>query len=133
MQLAPIEFTEWFNKWLTDSALGIREASRKIGISHPMVSDLQSGARPTQGTCVKLAIAADLPTDYVLSLAGYRPKIDERTALIMTGDLLLEKFKTERYQRIAVGMLDGLVKQEETELSNTKKQTGSLRPAAQKI
>jgi hypothetical protein len=71
MELAPVEFTEWFNKLLKDHNLGVREAARKIGISHPVVSGLQDGAKPTEGTCVKIALAFNYPTDLVLSKAGY--------------------------------------------------------------
>ncbi|MGA2504238.1 MAG: helix-turn-helix transcriptional regulator [Anaerolineales bacterium] len=77
MELATLEFTEWFNKWMKDSGLGVREAARKIKISHPVISDLQSGAKPTEGTCVKIAIATNNPADVILSLAGYMPRPKE--------------------------------------------------------
>lgn len=70
MRLAPVGFTEWFNKLI--SGMGVREVARKIGISHPVVIDLQSGACPSEGTCVKIATAFNLPTDFVLAKAGHR-------------------------------------------------------------
>ena len=72
MELATEAFTDWFNKLLQDNDLGVREAARKIGISHPLVSDMQNGARPTEGTCAKIAIAFNFSADYVLALAVYR-------------------------------------------------------------
>ena len=84
MQLAPLKFTEWFNKLLKDYNLGVREAARKIKISHPMVSDLQNAAKPTEGTCVKIAIAFDYPTDFVLSLAGYRQQAKDPNVELIT-------------------------------------------------
>jgi transcriptional regulator with XRE-family HTH domain len=77
MQMAPIEFTEWFSKLLQEEDLGIREAARKIGISHPIVSELLEGAHPTEGTCVKIAIAFNFPADFVLAIARYRSLSDE--------------------------------------------------------
>lgn len=93
MELAPLDFTEWFNKILKDKDLGVREAARIIKISHPMVSDLQSGAKATEGTCVKIAIAFDYPTDVVLSLAGYRIRHKE-DPLVKTITYLAEQLPT---------------------------------------
>lgn len=132
MLLAPPEFTEWFNGWLKVNGLGVREAARKIGISHPMVSDLQNAARPTEGTCVKLAIAANVPTDYVLSLAGYLPKLDEHTVLLEQAKHLFNALKTERFRNIALSVIEKLVEQEESEQISQKKQADPLQPVGKK-
>jgi len=99
MQLAMEAFTDWFNKLLKDNDLGVREAARKIGISHPMVLDMQNGARPTEGSCAKIAIAFNFPADFVLSLAGYRPagKKDKLVELIehLTAQLPTEEDKND--------------------------------------
>lgn len=131
MEMAPIIFTEWFIKLLADNELGVREAARKIGISHPLVSDMQNGANPTEGTCVRIAIAFNLPADYVLALAGYRNMPDERGATIQRAQHLLETFKTERYRQIALKMLESLEEQETKELTQ-KKGTGPLHPVGTK-
>lgn len=73
MEMAPIEFTNWFNDLTKD--LGVREVGRKTDIAHPIISDLQNGIMPSRGTCVKIAIGFDLPTDFVLRKARYRPPI----------------------------------------------------------
>lgn len=77
MKMAPIEFTDWFNRLLFDRGWGVREAARQIGISHPTVSGLQNGERPTEGTCVKIALATKHPTDFILSIAGYKDDYHE--------------------------------------------------------
>jgi hypothetical protein len=118
MKMAPIEFTDWFNRLLFDRGWGVREASRKIGISHPVVSNLQKGEQPTEGVCVKIAISTNFPTDYILSIAGYKDdyREDAMVDLIhhLASQLTAEEDKNEavEYLRLRLRIAEGRGKHE---------------------
>jgi transcriptional regulator with XRE-family HTH domain len=127
MELATEAFTDWFNKLLLDNDLGVREAARKIGISHPMVSDMQNGARPTEGSCAKIAIAFNYSADYVLALAGYRSyglrdkfiELIDHLAMQLPDDE--EKNGTAEYIRMRLRLIDERGKYETVNPKKPKK------------
>lgn len=95
MKTAPVEFTEWFRK-MTKS-LGVREAARKIGVSHPTVSGLLDGVLPSEGTCVRISTAYDIPADYVLRKAGYLPPATQQEELVEKVLFELKTLPEEEY------------------------------------
>lgn len=106
MEMAPVEFTDWFSDLLQSNKLGIREAARKIGVSHPTVSDIQKGVIPSEGHCVKIAIAFDLPVEMVLSKAGYLDTVsqdDEETEQLV--HLVSQMPKEEQEEVLAYAKL----------------------------
>jgi hypothetical protein len=108
MRMAPVEFTDWFNRFLYDQKWGVREAARRIGISHPVVSNLLAGELPTEGTCVKIAFASKYPTDFILSMAGYKedyhkdPLVDLITNLAGLLPTEEQKHDTAEYIRLQI-------------------------------
>jgi hypothetical protein len=120
MQLAPIEFTEWFNKEVREKSLGVREASRLIGISHPVVSALQNGAHPTEGVCVKVAYAFGFPVDVVLALAGHRPLISKDDEIIERAEHIINNYKRSETKERALAYLEFLRVEEEKGESRVK-------------
>lgn len=53
--------------------LSIREFAKLVGVSHPLISDILSGGKPSYRTCEKLAPVLNMPVETVLRLAGYLP------------------------------------------------------------
>lgn len=49
--------------------MGVRETARKIGVSHPTVSDMLAGFQPSYATCQKLASAYNIPLTLILQKA----------------------------------------------------------------
>lgn len=71
MDMAPQEFIDWLQKEMDQRNLGIRETARLAGVSHPTVSDILNGKRPSIKTCKALAKVFGREERWVAILAGY--------------------------------------------------------------
>jgi len=70
MREAPDKFIIFLDELLKSYNLGIREAARKIGVSHPTISDILTyKKRPSINTCLAIAKAFNLPEMMVIRLA----------------------------------------------------------------
>lgn len=70
MKEAPEKFVIFLKDLFRSNNLGIREAARLIGVSHPTISDIITyGKRPSINTCLAIAKAFNLPEMMVIRLA----------------------------------------------------------------
>jgi transcriptional regulator with XRE-family HTH domain len=53
----PSEFSGWLTNKLDNERLGVRDAARLIGVSHPTVIDILNGETPSFDVCTKIARA----------------------------------------------------------------------------
>jgi transcriptional regulator with XRE-family HTH domain len=65
-----IELASWLTSMMEKDNMGVREAARKIGVSHPTVSDILEGFQPSYATCQKVATAYKVPLTLVLQMAN---------------------------------------------------------------
>jgi transcriptional regulator with XRE-family HTH domain len=59
--------------------LSIREFAKIVGVSHPTISDVLNGEKPSFDTCEKLAPILNLSLETVLRAAGLLPPVDKDT------------------------------------------------------
>ncbi len=70
MKEAPENFVIFLKDLFRSNNLGIREAARLIGVSHPTISDIITyGKRPSINTCIAIAKAFNLPEMMIIRLA----------------------------------------------------------------
>jgi transcriptional regulator with XRE-family HTH domain len=77
------EFTEWVNEEVEKRSWSFRELGRRAGLSSGAISKVMTGAAlPGWELCKRIAIALDVPPEYVFSLAGLlAPKPEETASL----------------------------------------------------
>lgn len=99
---APQKFIEWLTGQMEANNLGIRETAKKVGVSHPTISEMVTyGNMPSYETCVALAKAFNVPPLQVLQLAGMMPSsITEREAKLLELDHLYANATEEQRDRI---------------------------------
>lgn len=55
-KLAPVEFVEKIKAKMAEQNLGVRDLARKLGVSHPTVTELVTyGKKPSLDTCLAIA------------------------------------------------------------------------------
>ena len=62
---------EWLSEECAQRGLSWAKASRRAGVDKSMISMIMRGQRPAPTTCQALAWAFQVPTEYVLGLAGH--------------------------------------------------------------
>lgn len=92
--------------------LSSRETARRAGISHPLISDILNGGKPSLETCSVLAELFKTPPEEVLRMAGLLPHKAEKDVIIEHAEYLMEHLSPEKQQQ-AVEFLQFLVTQEE--------------------
>ena len=76
MNEAPDEFVSWLKQEFEKRNWAIRAAARRIGVSHPTISDIVTlQKQPSYETCLAIANAFNKPPEWVLRLAGLLPKV----------------------------------------------------------
>lgn len=74
---APPEFIEWLNFEINRKNWGLTEAARKMGISHPTLSEIMTHrSLPSFDTCVAIGLALGTTTEFVLRKAKMLPEND---------------------------------------------------------
>lgn len=105
MKEAPEKFIVFLKDLLKSNNLGIREAARLIGVSHPTISDIITyGKRPSINTCIAIAKAFDIPEMKVIRLAyDLQPGPDDDTRFDDWREILkkLPENKWEQLWKIA--------------------------------
>ena len=105
MREASIEFVYWFNNLLKSRNLGIRDAAKYIGVSHPTISRIITDHyQPSCDTCLAIADAFKLRGEFVLRKAGWLKPIPESDDLIEQILIDLGAIPIER-KRTAVRMV----------------------------
>ena len=64
---------EWLKKNMEAKNFGVRETARMAGISHPLISDVLKGGKPSYETCLALANLFKTPPEEVLRMASMLP------------------------------------------------------------
>lgn len=73
-KMVTMNLTEWINEQLRERGWSMRELARRADVSHATISNVMNGqTQPGTSLCVKLAVALDVSTDYVLRLGGFLP------------------------------------------------------------
>ena len=116
----PSEFSGWLTNKLDNERLGVRDAARLIGVSHPTVIDILNGKTPSFDVCTKIARAFGLPPETVFRAAGLLPPVSGED---FTDWLhMLEQLPQDERDRLyAIGRLW-------MDEQQKKKDTGPLRP-----
>jgi DNA-binding XRE family transcriptional regulator len=71
---APLEFIQWFTDELDTRNLGMRDAAKLIGVSHPTITEIVTyHKQPSFDTCLKIAKAFDENPVVVLRRAALLP------------------------------------------------------------
>jgi len=77
MNEAPEEFVSWLKQEFEKRNWAIRAAARRIGVSHPTISDIVTlQKQPSYETCMAIAKAFNKSPVWILRLAGLLPKIE---------------------------------------------------------
>ena len=77
MNEAPDEFVSWLKQEFEKRNWAIRAAARRIGVSHPTISDIVTlQKQPSYETCLAIANAFNKPPEWVLRMAGLLPKME---------------------------------------------------------
>ncbi len=63
-------FAAWVIELMKAENLGVREFARRVGVSHPTISDVISGMTPSLKTCKAIADYTKMPLSVVLKKAG---------------------------------------------------------------
>lgn len=79
MDTVPRGFIDWLQGEMDQRNLGIRETARLAGVSHPTISDILNGSRPSIKTCKALAKVFGREERWVAILAGYFKPDPNRT------------------------------------------------------
>lgn len=75
MAKSPPEFVQWFKDQADERGWkSLREIARNLDLSHPTVSDILDGEQPSFETCMKIADAFAVSSDYVVYAAGLLTK-----------------------------------------------------------
>ena len=98
IKLAPTEFVAKIKAKMNEQNLGIRELARKLGVSHPTVTELVTyGKKPSFDTCLALAEWLGQSPESTLAEAGLLPNksdlsLSKRTLIhtVETDDILPE-------------------------------------------
>ena len=106
------QLSDWLNTHMQLDNLGTRETARRAGISHPLISDILNGGKPSLETCSVLAELFKTPPEEVLRMAGLLPPKAQKDVIKERADYLMQRLSPEKQQQ-AVEFLEFLVKQEE--------------------
>lgn len=106
------QLSEWLTTNMQINNLGIRETARRAGISHPLISDILNGGKPSLETCSVLAGLFKTPPEQVLRLAGLLPPKAHKDIIQERADFLMERLSPAKQQQ-AVEYLEFLVSREE--------------------
>lgn len=64
-----LEFKDWVLEIMDDDNLGVREFARRVGVSHPTISDILAGGKPSLKTVEAIAKYKRMPVSSVLQIA----------------------------------------------------------------
>lgn len=106
------KLSDWLTTHMKNNNLGTRETARRAGISHPLISDILNGGRPSLETCTVLAELFKTPPEQVLRMAGLLPPKAHKDVIKERADYLLARLSPEK-QLQAVEYLEFLVTREE--------------------
>lgn len=106
------QLSEWLTTNMQIHNLSTRETARRAGISHPLISDILNGGKPSLETCTVLAVLFNSPPEQVLRLAGLLPPKPVKDVIQERADYLMERLSQERQQQ-AIEFLEFLVSQEQ--------------------
>lgn len=102
----------WLITNMQTNNLGIRETARRAGISHPLISDILNGGKPSLETCSVLAELFKTPPEEILRLAGLLPPKAEKDVIMERADYLMERLSPAKQQQ-AIEYLEFLLTREE--------------------
>lgn len=100
VKVASKEFVNWINKEIEERGWSLREAARRAGISHTIISNAMSGDQPSFETCIALAKALDYPVVMVLSLAKLIDVADIKSLQLEEWVYLFEKLPLEDQEEL---------------------------------
>jgi len=83
MKEAPKEFIDWFSNLIKIRNMGIRDAAKFVGVSHPTISRIVTyHEQPSCDTCLAIADAFNLRREFVLRKAGWLKPLPESDDII---------------------------------------------------
>jgi transcriptional regulator with XRE-family HTH domain len=103
---------DWLKTRMELSNYGVRETARMAGLSHPLISDIVNGRKPSYETCIALAQLFNTPPEEVLRLAGLLPSKLEKDVIKERADYLMDHLSPENQQK-AIEFLEFLISKEE--------------------
>jgi len=106
------ELMDWLKLNMETKNFGVRETARMAGISHPLISDIINGGKPSYETCLALGNLFKTPPEEVFRLAGLLPSKPKQDILMERADYLIEQLSPAN-QKKAIEYLEFLIFQEE--------------------
>lgn len=85
---------------LTRRNLSLRDAAKKIGISHPTLGSVLSGGKPSFEIAVKLASFLHVPTEKVLRASGLLPEFEIKSEFEEQLLFLVNQMTEDQKQRL---------------------------------
>ena len=95
----PNKLIEWLNKNMEAKNFGVRETARMAGISHPLISDVLKGGKPSYETCLALANLFKTPPEEVLRMASMLPPKPAQDVVKERADYLMEQLSPANQKR----------------------------------
>jgi transcriptional regulator with XRE-family HTH domain len=101
MKQVPKEFQDWLRSKMEERNWGIRETARRIGLSHPTISDIFNIDKPPSfETCLAIAQTFGIPSENVLRLAGLLPQTQEKSPQVDEISYLFDQLSSEEQEEL---------------------------------
>lgn len=108
---------------MEDENVGVREFARRLGVSHPTVSDVLAGGKPSLKTCRAIARYRHMHLSTVLKIANIMddPSMDEGAQELVTKYSLLNSKNQEDVEDYIAMKLEKQEKEENEKSGKRKK------------
>ncbi len=129
MNSARPELAEWLAARMKEKNWSIRETAKRANLSHPVVSDVLKGFKPTAKTCKALARLFGEQDVTIMRMAGVVDSEPGTDTWVEEKNFQLSRLRNPRLRRIADNLIQGLVDQQEQEEREGTRTRGKTKPA----
>lgn len=118
------EFLQLIKARMKEENLGIRELARKIGVSHPTITDIVTyGNLPSFDTCNKLSKWLNISEEIGLRKSGLLPLEPDTDEWVEEMSDKITRLKDPTRREMAKKLLDALVEDEKSGKGQNKPKT----------
>jgi transcriptional regulator with XRE-family HTH domain len=122
MKQVRAEFLQLMKNRMKEENLGIRELARRIGVSHPTITDIITyGNMPSFDTCNKLSKWLNIPEEAGLRKAGLLPPEPNSDEWVEEMTDKINQIKDQSRRSMAKKLLEALVDEERSEEGRDRK------------
>lgn len=123
------ELAVWLDRQMKERNWSIRETARRANLSHPLVSDILKGLKPTAHTCKALAGVFGEKDITVMRMAGIVDSEPDTDPWVETQKHKLARLRPS-LRDVAANVLNSLLDQQDREQAEKEKtDRGKTRPA----